>query len=164
MSAEKTDIVNLYYNAIGTGYNYPVQWYIKVDIEKIGNNGKPRSNLVIEIWEKESITLLWVHSNNERIGETDEEKFIKSTYGWQFDFCKSKGTLHSSSNLASYTAVGYWRVQYAFNSIQVSINDNVIITNKNYDTQWVFFFKPWDILKTVGTFGTAGVFSIYDYY
>ena len=123
--------------------------------------GKPRKTSIVNIWNKESITLLGVHSNNDRIID----------YNWNcistmFDFCKSKGTVHTLDKVTSYTAIGYgWLSFCQWANRSISINGNICVPSWGGQAGGTIFFKPGDILET-GTFssGYTGVYLIYDYY
>ena len=155
-----TDTLRLYYSGSG---NWQVKGYIALPAVKSGNNGKPRE--LKDISQKASITLLWVHSNNDRIPEeSDEEKFIHSTPSWQFDFCKSKGTLHTSDSSGdlSYTAIGYWWCLVG-GLYWFYLNDNAVLDTLGTTNTYkfgMFFFKPWDKITASSTIA----YRIYDYY
>ena len=164
-----TDTLRLYYNGSG---NWQVKGYIALPAVKSGNNGKPRE--LKDISQKASITLFGVHSDDTRISETNEEKFIKSTIGWQLDFVKSKGTLHSITpqNNTNYTMLGYGYIRYSSRCSQnshipyVKINNTVVCQcqNNNYsDASVMEFLKPGDIVNYAYATDITNI-ELVDYY
>ena len=105
--------------------------------------------------------------------ETDEEKYIKSTDSWKIDFCKSKGTLHSSSS-TNYTMVWYWYAAICVSSPWDNYNAGSISLNwvtiwyartKIYASASVFvFLKPGDNIVTSAYNNAYYTTNIYDYY
>jgi len=133
--------------------------------------GTPRE--LKDISQKASITLFWVHIDNDRIPEeSDEEKFIHSTTSWQLDFVKSKGTLHTTTAVDNYTMKWFWYaiVSRAYvNAVKyVYINNIEVWETVNYTNgsmSGLYFLKPGDKISISGGYATNRDYvAIYDYY
>lgn len=121
------------------------------------------------LWKKTSITILWVTVDNnwyDTNEETDESKYLSNTETWQVNFCKSKGSYHSSQKEQSYTMVWYGYLIYNVVWVcYISINgENYRRINTNYYWDGIIFLKPWDIIESSKSFGNSDIWLVYDYY